>query len=123
MIEVFQLAGPRVILLDELVMFARQPDDARLSVGLSGLLIAACGVSLVFSLKTRREIFSGTDRREAGEAPWPLGLALTTLAGVTVLVALVNEVFVGSVQQAAAAFWMTPRIRGFHCRGAGGRCS
>ena len=29
MIEVFRLAGPRVILLDELVMFARQLDDAR----------------------------------------------------------------------------------------------
>jgi hypothetical protein len=29
MIEVFRLAGPSVILLDELVMFAHQPDDAR----------------------------------------------------------------------------------------------
>jgi hypothetical protein len=29
MIEVFRLAGPSVILLDELVMFARQLDDAR----------------------------------------------------------------------------------------------
>jgi hypothetical protein len=28
MIEVFRLAGPSVILLDELVMFARQLDDA-----------------------------------------------------------------------------------------------
>ena len=28
-IEVFRLAGPSVILLDELVMFAHQPDDAR----------------------------------------------------------------------------------------------
>jgi hypothetical protein len=29
MIEVFRLAGPRVILLDKLVMFARQLNDAR----------------------------------------------------------------------------------------------
>ena len=29
MIEVFRLAGPSVILLDELVMFAHQPDDVR----------------------------------------------------------------------------------------------
>jgi hypothetical protein len=35
MIEVFRL------LLDELMMFARRLDDARLSVGLSVLLIAA----------------------------------------------------------------------------------
>jgi hypothetical protein len=38
MIEVFRFAGPSVILLDQLVRFARQPDDARLSVGLSGVL-------------------------------------------------------------------------------------
>ena len=36
MIEVFRLAGPSVILLDQLVMFARQLDDARLSVGFVG---------------------------------------------------------------------------------------
>jgi hypothetical protein len=27
--------------------------------------------------------FGGANRREAGEAPWPLGLAVVTLAGVT----------------------------------------
>ena len=43
----------------------------------------------------------GAESREAGEAPWPLGLALATLAGVTVLVALVSEIFVESVQEAA----------------------
>ena len=51
--------------------------------------------------------------REEGEAPWPMGLALGTLAGVTVLVALVSEVFVESVQQAAEAFGMTPAFVGF----------
>jgi Ca2+:H+ antiporter len=40
-------------------------------------------------------------------------LALATLAGVTVLVALVSEVFVESVQQAAVAFGMTPAFVGF----------
>jgi Ca2+:H+ antiporter len=34
-------------------------------------------------------------------------------AGVTVLVALVSEVFVESVQRAAAAFGMTPAFVGF----------
>ena len=50
---------------------------------------------------------------EDGEAPWPMGLALATLAGVTVLVALVSEIFVESVQQAAEAFGMTPAFVGF----------
>ena len=42
-----------------------------------------------------------------------MGLALATLAGVTVLVALVSEVFVESVQKAAVAFGMTPAFVGF----------
>jgi Ca2+:H+ antiporter len=42
-----------------------------------------------------------------------VGLAVATLAGVTVLVALVSEVFVGSLQQAAEAFGMTPAFVGF----------
>jgi Ca2+:H+ antiporter len=84
-----------------------------LSVGLSVLLIAAYGLGLLFSLKTHRELFGSAEHAEAGEAPWPLGLALATLAGVTVLVALVSEVFVESVQQAAVAFGMTPAFVGF----------
>ncbi|MEA2888806.1 MAG: Ca2+:H+ antiporter [Bradyrhizobium sp.] len=84
-----------------------------LSVGLSVLLIAAYGLNLLFSLKTHRAFFGGAEHAEAGEAPWPLSLALATLAGVTVLVALVSEVFVESVQQAAVAFGMTPAFVGF----------
>ena len=84
-----------------------------LSVSLSVLLIAAYGLGLLFSLKTHREFFGGAEHAEAGEAPWPLGLALATLAGVTVLVALVSEVFVESVQEAAVAFGMTPAFVGF----------
>jgi hypothetical protein len=49
---------------------------------------------------------------EEGEDPWPIGLALATLAGVTVLVALVSEIFVESVQEAAVAFGMTPAFVG-----------
>jgi Ca2+:H+ antiporter len=84
-----------------------------LSVGLSVLLIAAYGLNLLFSLKTHRAFFGGAEHAQASEAPWPLSLALATLAGVTVLVALVSEVFVESVQQAAVAFGMTPAFVGF----------
>jgi len=42
-----------------------------------------------------------------------MGLALGTLAGVTVLVALVSEVFVGSVQGAALALGMSKAFVGF----------
>ena len=86
----------------------------KLSVGLSMLLIVTYGLGLVFSLKTHREMFTSAVHTEAGEeAPWPLGLALATLAGVTLLVALVSEVFVESVQKASEAFGMTPTFVGF----------
>jgi Ca2+:H+ antiporter len=85
----------------------------KLSVSLSVLLIAAYGLGLLFSLKTHREFFGGAEQAETDEAPWPLGLAMATLAGVTALVALVSEVFVESVQQAAVAFGMTPAFVGF----------
>ena len=84
-----------------------------LSVGLSILLIVAYGLGLVFSLRTHRELFASAQSGEADAAPWPLGLALSTLAGVTVLVALVSEVFVESVQKAAETFGMTPAFVGF----------
>ena len=51
-----------------------------LSVSLSVLLIVVYGLGLLFSLKTHREFFGGADYAEAGEAQWPLGLALTTLS-------------------------------------------
>ena len=89
---------------------------ATLSVGLSVLLIGAYGLGLLFSLGTHRELFGSAghgDAAEAGEAPWPLSLAVGTLAGVTVLVALVSEVFVESVQHAAITFGMTSAFVGF----------
>ena len=84
-----------------------------LSVGLAVLLIAAYGLGLLFSLKTHREFFASAGHAAAGEAPWPMGLALATLAGVTVLVALVSEIFVESVQAAALEMGMTPAFVGF----------
>jgi Ca2+:H+ antiporter len=84
-----------------------------LSLGLAVLLIVAYGLGMLFSLKTHRELFASVESGEHGEAAWPMGLALVTLAGVTVLVALVGEVFVESVQKAAEAFGMTPAFVGF----------
>ena len=85
----------------------------KLSVGLAVLLIVSYGLGMLFSLKTHRELFASAEHGEAGEAPWPMGLALATLTGVTILVALVSEVFVESVQKAAEAFGMTPAFVGF----------
>jgi Ca2+:H+ antiporter len=85
----------------------------QLSLGLSGLLICAYALGMVFSLKTHRELFTAAEHGGDHETPWPMGVALATLAVVTVLVALVSEIFVESVQQAAESFGMTPAFVGF----------
>jgi Ca2+:H+ antiporter len=85
----------------------------KLSVGLSVLLMVAYGLGMLFSLKTHREFFGSAGHAEHGEAPWPMGLALATLAGVTVLVAMVSHVFVESVQKAAESFGMSQAFVGF----------
>jgi Ca2+:H+ antiporter len=84
-----------------------------LSVCLSVLLLAIYCLGLLFSLKTHREAFGSAEHAESEEAPWPLGVALVTLAVVTVLVALVSEVFVESVQEAAKSMGMSPAFVGF----------
>ena len=84
-----------------------------LSVGLAVVLIASYALGMVFSFKTHREFFASAKHAEGHDDDWPMPLALGTLAGVTVLVALVSHVFVESVQHAADAFGMTPAFVGF----------
>jgi Ca2+:H+ antiporter len=84
-----------------------------LSVGLAVLLIVGYALGMLFSLKTHPELFVSAAPADDAEAPWPLGLAVAVLVGVTVLVALVSEIFVESVQKAAETFGMTPAFVGF----------
>jgi len=84
-----------------------------LSVSLALLLVATYGLGLLFSLKTHRDVFAAREDGPTEEASWPMGVALATLAGVTVLVAMVSEIFVESVQAAALTFGMTPAFVGF----------
>ncbi|MBV8837069.1 MAG: calcium/proton exchanger [Alphaproteobacteria bacterium] len=83
-----------------------------LSVGLSVLLIVTYALWLLFSLRTHRDLFAGESHGGEG-AEWPLRVALITLAVVTVLVALVSEVFVESAQEAAKSLGLSPAFVGF----------
>ena len=67
---------------------------------------------MLFSLRTHRELFASAEHA-GDEVPWPIAIALATLAGVTVMVALVSEIFVESVQEAAVTFGLTPAFVGF----------
>jgi Ca2+:H+ antiporter len=86
-----------------------------LSLGIAVLLIVAYVMGMFYSLKTHRELFAGGEHAEHEEhaSVWPVSLALAVLGGVTVLVSLVSEVFVDSVQKAAETFGMSPAFVGF----------
>lgn len=89
----------------------------QLSLCLALLLTVTYALGLLFSLKTHREFFGSVrhgDEPDQNEGQlWPVGLAIGILSGVTVLVALVSEIFVASVQEAAAAMGMSAAFVGF----------
>jgi Ca2+:H+ antiporter len=99
--------------VSELDLAPGEATAQRFSAALAILLIAAYGLSLLFSLKTHKELFASEKHGEKAEAEWPINLAVSTLLVVTVLVALVSEIFVESVQQAAETLGMSPAFVGF----------
>jgi Ca2+:H+ antiporter len=84
-----------------------------LSASLAVVLIITYALGLLFSLRTHREIFGAAEHADGHEEEWPMSLALATLAGVTVLVALTSEIFVESVQHAATSLGLSPAFVGF----------
>ena len=76
------------------------------------LLIVAYGLGMLFSLKTHRESFAGAELRQTGRIAVAAGPGLRDAAGVTVLVALVSEIFVESVQKPAETFDMSRPLSG-----------
>jgi Ca2+:H+ antiporter len=84
-----------------------------LSATLAVLLIGGYVLGLLFSLKTHKEDFAGAGHGASEEPPLPLATGIVMLLGITVLVALVSEVFVGSVEAAGEAFGMSPAFVGF----------
>jgi Ca2+:H+ antiporter len=87
---------------------ARRESDLSLEISL--VLLATYGLSLLFSLRTHKQLFIGTvdaDVVEEGGVHWSLRRSIGVLAGATVLIAWMSEILVGSVQQAARELQMT----------------
>lgn len=84
-----------------------------LSGALAVLLMLAYGLGLVFSLGTHRAELAALSAEGGHEEPWPMMLGIGVLAVVTLLVALVSEIFVASVEVAGATLGMTPAFVGF----------
>lgn len=107
------------LLIPSMIGASDRPDAPaivqQLSVGLAVLLLATYVLGLVFSLKTHKDLFAsaGGGAHGDGDHVWPVKVALVMLAVITVLVALVSEIFIESVQYAAVEFGMTPAFVGF----------
>lgn len=84
-----------------------------LSLGLACILLVTYALSLLFSLKTHRDVFASVGEDEHEETPWPLPIAFGALALATLGIAVVSEIFVESVQQAATSLGMTKAFVGF----------
>ena len=84
-----------------------------LSAILAVLLICGYVLAMVFSLGSHKELFASAGHGQSHGEPLPIAVALPTLAVVTVLVALVSEIFVGSVTVAGENLGLSPAFVGF----------
>jgi len=86
--------------------------ERNLSLEISGLLLVCYALSLLFSLRTHKKLFTASaagaaEIEDEEHAPWSLGRAFATLAIATGLVAWMSEILVGSVEAAAHRLGMT----------------
>ncbi|MEW6511284.1 MAG: calcium/proton exchanger [Bacteroidota bacterium] len=86
--------------------------EADLSMEISLVLIATYALTLLFTLRTHKQLFVGEPEparavEEGHHAPWPLARSLAILAVATVLIAWISEILVGSIEHAAESFGMT----------------
>ncbi|MCB4769613.1 calcium/proton exchanger [Ancylobacter sp. Lp-2] len=74
-----------------------------LSVSISVILLAVYASFLLFSLRTHSALFAGSSTPDDGEhiEPWPVGRAISVLAGATVAVAWLSEILVGAIEPTA----------------------
>ncbi|MBM3776280.1 MAG: calcium/proton exchanger, partial [Acidobacteria bacterium] len=86
----------------------RPSDEAGVSLEISIVLLVIYALSLVFSLRTHKQLFSGSaEPHDNDGVHWSLAKSLGVLFGATALIAWMSEILVSSVQQAAASLGMT----------------
>ena len=84
--------------------------EQRLSLAIAVVLMTTYVLSLVFSLVTHKDLYTGEgdahDHQQHGDI-WPVSKALIVLAVATTLVAVVSELLVGSVEAAREQLGLT----------------
>jgi Ca2+:H+ antiporter len=78
------------------------PTVEHLSLAVAIVLIATYVAGLFFSLKTHRDIFN-PEYEDEGTRGWSTRKSVLTLAGAGVLVGLMSEILVGSIEEASHA--------------------
>jgi Ca2+:H+ antiporter len=88
--------------------------ETGLSLEIAVVLLVTYALSLLFSLRTHKHLFTGpsaeagaVEERAHNLAPWSLRKSLLVLAFATAMVVWVSEILVGTVEHAARAFGMT----------------
>ncbi|MBB4662648.1 calcium/proton exchanger [Conexibacter arvalis] len=83
-------------------------DVEHLSLVVALVLIASYGAGLVFSLKTHRSLFNPPHEPDEEEAqPWSVRRSVGALALAGVAVAVMSEILVGSISEAATSIGLT----------------
>jgi Ca2+:H+ antiporter len=72
-----------------------------ISFGVALILLATYAAGLVFSLRTHRAVFNPYSEEDEEEHRWPVKRAVAFLAGSAVLVGLMSEILVGSIEEAS----------------------
>ncbi len=76
-------------------------DLETISFGVALILLATYAAGLVFSLRTHRSVFNPYSEDAGEEHHWPVRRAVTVLAASAVLVGLMSEILVGSIEEAS----------------------
>jgi Ca2+:H+ antiporter len=79
-----------------------------LSLGIAAVLVATYVVVLSISLRTRRGIFSLEAEDDPDEEIWPVQRSVALLAVAGVLVGVMSEVLVSSIEEASRAIGLSP---------------
>jgi len=90
---------------------AARPRGLQLSELVAVILGATYFCSLLFSLRTHRDLFAGEDRKVEGQ-PWSLWRAVGVLGLATAAVAVESEILVSSVGEVTATLGLSPTFLG-----------
>ncbi|MBJ7355062.1 MAG: calcium/proton exchanger, partial [Thermoleophilaceae bacterium] len=79
----------------------------KLSAIACGFLLVSYVGGLIFSLVTHRDLFNQGHDEEMAEHAWPVKRSVAVLAGASVVVGLMSEILVGSIEEASHAIGLS----------------